>query len=301
MRMKSLIVDILKHIVYDELVSGKIDLSKADYINQRAIINSIFKHGEYNKGQLILRLTVIDSLYSTNASYSYFSIEEMAEKILSLGTQRQARDYFYAIACMGKDIKKLFDEPYGIQKDLREGSKQMSLLSKYAYYELCQESERYSKGFPIYDRLAKESYPIVCRMLKLKPVERLPQTPTIEPYVRCINQLRRSLFDGDGTFQGFQQFDVLDAYLWRMGKFNEGNLSLLLGREDYCRFIRNIRLDADTTGNTLSSDRFNKQVLQALAHAERPFANCSNEAYLAILLKHWRMFNSYGKHPLNSI
>lgn len=296
--MKASIVDILKHIVSDELVADIIDLSKADYKNQRALLNSIFRRGEYKRGELILRLTSIDSLYSTNASYSYFSIEEMAEKIMSLGTQRRARDYFYSIACMGKDVKNLFDEPYGIQKDLREGSKQMSLLSKYAYYELCQEPERYPKGFPIYDRLAKESYPIVCRMLNIKPKERLPQTPTIEQYVRCINQLRMSLFDGEDTFKGFQQFDVLDAYLWRMGKFNEGNLSLLLGRSDYCQFICNIKLDVGTTGKPLNSNQFNKLVLQALAHTERPFANCSNEAYLTVLLQHWRKFNSHDKHSI---
>lgn len=296
--MKSAIVDILRHIAVDELAGEKIDLSQADYINQRAIINSIFRQGEYTKGQLILRLTVIDSLYSTNAAYSYFSIEEMAEKILALGTQRQARDYFYSIACLGKDYKKLFDEPYGIQKDLREGSKQMSLLSKYAYYELMQEPQRYPKGFPIYDRLAREAYPIVCRMLKLKPVERLSQTPDIEPYINCINQLRKELFSNDEVFHGFQQFDVLDAYLWRMGKFNEGNLSLLLGREDYCQFIRNIKLDADTMGKALPSDQFNKLVLKAQAQAQSSFAKCSNEAYLSLLLQHWRMFNAHDRHPL---
>lgn len=295
--MKEAIVDILRHIAVDELAGEKIDLSQADYINQRAIINSIFRQGEYTKGQLILRLTVIDSLYSTNAAYSYFSIEEMAEKILALGTQRQARDYFYSIACLGKDNKKLFDEPYGIQKDLREGSKQMSLLSKYAYYELMQEPQRYPKGFPIYDRLAREAYPIVCRMLKLKPVERLSQTPDIEPYIKCINQLRKELFANDEMFHGFQQFDVLDAYLWRMGKFNEGNLSLLLGRDDYCQFIRNIKLDADTMGKALPSDQFNKLVLKAQAQAQSPFAKCSNEAYLSLLLLHWRMFNAHDRHP----
>ena len=292
------ILEILSHIAVDELNGENLDLSQANYLNQRAIINSIFSQGDYNKGQLILRLTVVDSLYSTNAAYSYFSIEEMAEKILSLGTQRQARDYFYSIACLGKDDLKIFDEPYGIQKDLREGSKQMSLLSKYAYYELMQEPALYPKGFPIYDRLAKEAYPIVCRMLKLKPVERLPQTPAIEPYIRCINQLRKELFANDERFHGYQQFDILDAYLWRMGKFNEGNLSLLLGRADYCQFIRNIGLEATLTSKPLPSDQFNKQVLHALAQAQRPFAKCSNEAYLSLLLQHWRTLNAHDRHPI---
>lgn len=295
------ILCILKRIAADELDTGHIMPDKAGYINQRALINSLFEQESYGRGQVMLRLTVIDSLYSTNAAYSYFSFEEMAERIIGLGSRDEARRYFYSIACMGNDTARLFDEPYGIQKDLLEGSKQMSLLSKYAYYELAQQPEQFPLGFPIYDRLAKITYPVVCRQLGLKPIEKMTEmsSPAIEVYVKCLNQLRQALFGGEQLFAGkYQQFDILDAYLWRMGKFNEGNLSLLLGREDNCRFIRNIRLDADTTGNPLSSDRFNKQVLQALAHAERPFANCSNEAYLAILLKHWRMFNSYDKHPI---
>lgn len=286
--MKAAILDTLRRIAVDEL-DVDIDLSQANYLNQRALIGSLFQSGDYNKGQLILRLTVIDSLYSTNAAYSYFSIEEMAEKIMSLGTREQARDYFYAIACLGKDRHRLFDEPYGIQKDLREGSKQMSLLSKYAYYEVMQDRGQYPLGFPIYDRLAKEAYPVVCRMLKIRPVERLPQTPDIEPYVKCINQLRAELFNDSKPFNGYQQFDILDAYLWRMGKFEDGNMSLLLGRDDYVTFINNIGLAA--AAENRSSGDFNALVRNALVHADNAFAGCQNEIYMNALRQHWLSFS----------
>ena len=136
------ILNVLSHIATDELDNETTNLVHADYNNQRTLISSLFNNDEYNKGQVILRLTVIDSLYSTNAAYSYFSFEEMSERILSLGSREMAQSYFYEIACLGKDKERLFDEPYGIQKDLKEGSKQMSLLSKYAYYEVLQKRER---------------------------------------------------------------------------------------------------------------------------------------------------------------
>lgn len=317
----------LDTIVLCELEMEDVDVSEAGYINQRSLISSLFK-GDYNRGQIILRLTVIDSLYSTNAAYSYFSFEEMAEKISNLGSQADARAYFYKIACGGKDDKNLFSEPYGYQKNLSEGSKQMSLLSKYAYYELLQNPAKYPLGFPIYDRLAKEAYPLVRKMLGEKEYYSMPQleTPTIEQYVLCLTQLREALFDGkelfkpQGAKKGYQQFDILDAYLWRMGKFSDGNLSLLLGRKDYEQFIINLGLAAslvkgenvrkeDETyrkrvladfesrypirdGKTLAFD-FNKLILSHLVTDKAPFAKMEDNAYLSALLDHWRIFESY--------
>lgn len=285
------ILSILKRIAADELDTGHIMPDKAGYINQRALINSLFEQESYGRGQVMLRLTVIDSLYSTNAAYSYFSFEEMAERIIGLGSRDEARRYFYSIACMGNDTARLFDEPYGIQKDLLEGSKQMSLLSKYAYYELAQQPEQFPLGFPIYDRLAKITYPVVCRQLGLKPIEKMTEmsSPAIEVYVKCLNQLRQALFAGEQLFAGkYQQFDILDAYLWRMGKFDGGNLSLLLGRDDYCTFIRNIGLAAKDKNSRIKSGDFDDRVRRALSTAERPFKGCGGEEYLTALLQHWQ-------------
>ena len=289
---KYVILNTMLHIATDELDGEFKDLTSVDYTNQRTLINSLFCNGGYNQGLVILRLTVIDSLYSTNAAYSYFSFEEMAERIMALGSRSEACDYFYNIARQGGDNLKLFDEPYGIQKDLSEGSKQMSLLSKYAYYEIMQDKSRYPLGFPIYDRLAKNAYPIVCRLLGLKPIARMSEqsSPSIETYVRCLDQLRQAIFgDNETLFEGkYQQFDILDAYLWRMGKFDGGNLSLLMKRGDYTTFIKNIGLDVNT--GKLSSNDFNDAVRKALLHSNKPFKGCTNEDYLESLRQHWQFF-----------
>ena len=66
------------------------------YIQQREIIKSTFANGvPYSESCIIRRLIVIDSLYSTNANFNYFSIEEMTAAIYSIGPNEQnAIDYF---------------------------------------------------------------------------------------------------------------------------------------------------------------------------------------------------------------
>ena len=303
----------MQAIAEQELQQGASSLQQATYNDQRTLINAVFNGEEYTMGNVMLRLVVIDSLYSTNAAYSYFSFEEMAETICSLGSEKDAQDYFYMVVTSGKDPKGLFCEPYGIRKNLAEGSMQMSLLSKYAFYCLLQNPQRYPWGFPIYDRLAKESYPTVCKMLGIEKKHSLPalETPKIDEYLKCVGQLREALFgDSSELFCGYQQFDILDAYLWRMGKFEDGNLSLLIGRKDYERFVKNLGLETKgkeddaayrqrmaamyagqkAVGKDGKFD-FGKAVVQALEEGDAPFRGTSNEGYMNILLNHWQEFH----------
>jgi hypothetical protein len=318
--MTKSILQTMQTIVEKELLKGASSLQQATYNDQRTLIKSFFSGKEYGLGIVTTRLVVIDSLYSTNAAYSYFSFEEMAEKICALGGEDKARDYFYKVALTGKDEKKLFCEAYGIQKNLSEGSKQMSLLSKYAYYSLIGHGEKYPLGFPIYDSLAKEAYPTVCKMLGIKPKHRLSslETPEIGEYIECLQQLRESLFGKSiALFNGFQQYDILDAYLWRMGKFESGNFSLLLGRDDYVKFVQKLDLQAKSIGKgkfeekdpdykkrmvdkykgnpCVSKDNkfdFGKAVVMlCLEKKMKPFAGIRNEAYMNELLNHWRIFH----------
>lgn len=224
------------------------DTDDFSYTQQRAMINQIFgmtSGTNYNVPSIMLRLTVIDSLYSTNAQYSYFSIEKMANKIRDLGDEAQAAQYFYTLVEEGKlakDEKKLFSSTYGIRKNCDEGSKQISLMSKYAYYVLIKELDKYPLGFPIYDSLAIEMYPLVCKKIGIKPQSKLSISDSIEKYVEALDELRNTIFNTENgnLFDKFQQYDLLDAYLWRMGKVNNGNYSLLFTRTEYEQFIQNL-------------------------------------------------------------
>ena len=310
---KADILTIMQAIAENELDTEAPTLQQATYNDQKLLISELFNSNKgYNTGIIMLRLVVIDSLYSTNAAYSYFSFEEMADKIIQLGSEDEARNYFYGIACGKKDTHKLFQEPFGIQKNLSEGNKQMSLLSKYAYYTLYSNKEcrkKYPLGFPIYDSLALESYPTVCKMLGLK--RRTSLWDDIEAYVEALDEVRAMLFDGKELFNGkYQQFDILDAYLWRMGKFNGGNLSLLLGRNDYMKFVNNLHLNALPVSGEKGKYKeeysaykkricgskekfdFNETVVELYTQEKcQPFKGLEDENYLNQLLAHWRMFN----------
>lgn len=319
---KDNILAIMQSIAENELSKDCGVLQSATYNDQKRLISALFDSSRgYNTSIIMLRLVVIDSLYSTNASYSYFSFEEMAQKIYDLGSEDAARMYFYAIATQtgDKDTQKLFDEPFGIQKNLSEGSKQMSLLSKYAYYALFNQ-KNYPLGFPIYDRLALEAYPTICKMLDI--AQQTDIANNICTYVKALDEVRKVLFDNNNLFlDKYQQFDILDAYLWRMGKFSSGNLSLLLGRKDYIEFIKNLKLnakpvvgeidvfkekDADYKRRMIDENGFgqikkNEQTFDFNETIVRlyteplcqPFENVSDQTtklYLEQLLEHWRKF-----------
>lgn len=317
--------DICKSIIENELRNHTdYDLAMSDigfYVNQRELISRIFNSGAtcgtknvgstcysiYNKALIKLRLIVLDSLYSTNASYSHFTFDEMADKIWKLGhTEKQARDYFYKIACRNSDDsddQKLFSAKYGVRKNLEEGGKQMSLMSKYAYYTLVADKVNFPLGFPIYDRLAKASY----KKIRKHNVFELPSIDntemTIEAYVKAMKKLRQSIFGNtyqQQLFEGYQQFDTLDAYLWRMGKFSEGNLTLLMDKEDYKKFIQNIGLNGKSKEDILSvissikpndTNYFNKAVMENMKQVgANSFKGLAKEQYLTTLYNHWKKY-----------
>lgn len=323
---KELIINVMRAIISEELSREVVPLKSATYKDQKVLISALFDSSRgYNSGIIMLRLVVIDSLYSTNASYSYFSFEEMAEKIYNLGSEEDAQRYFYQIAKGDEDKYNLFKEAYGIQKNLSEGSKQMSLLSKYAYYALYNQKQ-YPLGFPIYDSLALDAYPTVCKMLGIEQHTEI--ATDICNYVAALDNVRTILFGNDDFFQGqYQQFDILDAYLWRMGKFSGGNLSLLLGREDYVTFIKNLGLNANPLvgkenafyekdseyksrmmkkgTNSETEFDFNKTIVKLYTDSSsQPFIgmkDSNTQAYMEKLLEHWRIFNNAKKLPARFI
>lgn len=253
----------------------KYELSQKDNCSNRQPIIDVFnstKGDKYNKSGIITRLVVIDSIYATNAGYSYYSFEEMADKILAIGNENDAVKCFQALSStQGSDKLKaskkkdfttntLFDEPYGIQKNLSDGAKQISLMSKYAFYQLLEIQDD-GIGFSIYDRLANDAYPIVCDMLKIDKESQQDPYKTIASHIAAFDELRKSIF-GKSTkrYKDYQQFDLLDAYLWRMGKFTGGNIASL-SREDYTKFITNLGLAAEKKDNKWETATAYKQRL----------------------------------------
>ena len=127
--------------------------------------------------------------------------------------------------------KNLFSEAYGIGKDGKEKGVANSLISKYAYFETGFQ-------FPIYDSIACEMYPLVwhyCGFDKKSMPKLIHQNKggrvigckTLVEYTKAINLLIRKLDSKDINY------DLLDRFLWFVGKIRRGNLSLVLSREEY--------------------------------------------------------------------
>ena len=309
---------------------GEIDLEGIPYNNQRSVISKLFSGDGENQGKpqgqsqiqglchskehILLRLVVLNSYYSTNAAYSYFSLEDLAQRIIDETTafaklpkaQKLSDNFFYHILLdnisnPGKNVivgNALFKASYGIKKDATPGALLSSLISKYAYYCLLMDTTSYPLGFPIYDSLARESYQKVMKALGLKPntAQSLviqKNSGSIGAYIVALNKLREEIFGTGSTalFHGLQQFDILDAYLWWMGKLEGGNLSLLLTKSEYEQLIANVKLVPPIKVNGKDINPVELQILNKLKDpSSTPFAGIGGgrELFLNTLLAHWR-------------
>lgn len=304
---------------------GVIDTKGLPYNNQRAIISRLFdEKGVQGQGQgldqgqvsgqgyvhvqehILLRLVVLNSYYSTNAAYSYFSLEQLADRIIDETTQfagksgKLPNDYFYDIVLqnLGKPTtigKAFFEASYGIKKNGTPGATLKSLISKYAYYCMMMDTKRYPLGFPIYDSLARESYRKVMSAMGLKPqTAQTLQSGSIGEYISALNELREEIFGKGATalFCGLQQFDILDAYLWWMGKLEGGNFSLLLTEDEYKMLINYVNPTPPIKGDKSQGKKIDEQIAKALKKpSTAPFASIADpqrKKFLTAMIDHWR-------------
>lgn len=218
------------------------------YDKNRDLIKSLFDPAiPYNVDVVYKRLVVIDALYSTNMNQRYYGIEDMANTIYALSPSDAGLRVLVCNfrnggfpAVSSDQIAKAFAMSYGIHKNLARAGSAMSLLSKYFYYLLLTDpSEKI--GFPIYDSLASDMYPIVCEYVydsgTPRKIVNVKKINHLCDYFLALDQLRNSIGISSIGGRSLQEFDLLDAYLWRMGKFSGNNFSLLLDKTDYKKLI----------------------------------------------------------------
>ena len=124
----------------------------------------------------------------------------------------------------------------------------------------------------------------------------------IDVHVAALDEIRKVLFEGESYNFLLQQFDLLDAYLWRMGKLDAGNLSLLLNRQEYARLIENFGLqfyvgerifenDSSEAVKAKKDKQFAKLVVTKCKDKSIDVAAITNgiEDYIfKALISHWR-------------
>ena len=217
----------------------KIHLEKKDesgYSLGKSTILKVFKATDgYSHEDILARLTLIDSMYSTQMSRRYYGLEELAVALADVHNRKNLEEAFLDFL-KDKDLKpfelrnskkvrtNLFIEKYGIGKNGEDKGSAVSLISKYAYFET-------KFKFPIYDSIVREMYPRVWNYCGFPKSEMLEfKYNDMTSFVEMINLMISKL---NSTYVNY---DSLDRILWYVGKIYRGNLSLVLSRKEYDAF-----------------------------------------------------------------
>ena len=217
----------------------KIHLEKKDesgYSLGKSTILKVFKATDgYSHEDILARLTLIDSMYSTQMSRRYYGLEELAVALADVHNRKNLEEAFLDFL-KDKDLKpfelrnskkvrtNLFIEKYGIGKNGEDKGSAVSLISQYAYFET-------KFKFPIYDSIVREMYPRVWNYCGFPKSEILEfKYNDMTSFVEMINLMISKL---NSTYVNY---DSLDRILWYVGKIYRGNLSLVLSRKEYDAF-----------------------------------------------------------------
>lgn len=131
-------------------------------------------------------------------------------------------------------IKRLFKEKYGY---VRKGNTlvqdhAVSIITKYLFFLLKVNSKR-GVGFPIYDTIVKNQINRIAKKLGLGSVKNLKD---VANYVKILYEIIRALgtrYQNLCKQYGMQEFELLDFFLWRVGKLKKRDYSNLLSKQEY--------------------------------------------------------------------
>ena len=220
--------------LFEKIHSEKKD--ESGYSLGKSTILKVFKATDgYSHEDILARLTLIDSMYSTQMSRRYYGLEELAVALADVHNRKNLEEAFLDFL-KDKDLKpfelrnskkvrtNLFIEKYGIGKNGEDKGSAVSLISKYAYFET-------KFKFPIYDSIVREMYPRVWNYCGFPKSEMLEfKYNDMTSFVEMINLMISKL---NSTYVNY---DSLDRVLWYVGKIYRGNLSLVLSRKEYDAF-----------------------------------------------------------------
>ncbi len=193
-------------------------LTNCPYETQKEKIVELFEITKNNtsKEDILLRLFVVDSCYSTNMNRRLFGFEELANLIFEIDSKL---DENINVKKFIESSLKLLDYPVGIDKKGKSKGHAFSLITKYIYFKT-------KFNFPIYDRLVFDG-------LREEGLVELPRNPSKE-YFKRLGAIKDKYK---------VSFDDLDKYFWVCGKIRKGSLSLLISdKESYVDFLDKLNL-----------------------------------------------------------
>ena len=204
--------------------------------NKRAISQLFGVTSEEKEEDILLRLTVIDSMYSTQMNKRYYALEDLAKAMFTLKTEKGCSlaklftDFANAPKASKVDYSggNLFGNSYGIGKDGEEKGIAISLISKYAYFTTDYQ-------FPIFDSIVCDMLPRLSAYNGFSKPE-IKGTNGADKMVSFVSEINSFISQCGGV--GFKvSYDSLDRLLWVLGKIERENLSLVLSKAEYLSYV----------------------------------------------------------------
>jgi len=205
---------------------------------------------EITKEDIYRQLALIDMFYSTNVyRMRRFGLEEIADGIYDLckgtngrHTLGELSSKLNATRPLHPDVKRLFPFLFGYTDGVKN-AKAPSLLSKYFYFVslVCPIDEW---GFPIYDSIVCGLLHRLQRKLGIKPLatsQNITQSnANIDVYIDGLKRVIDVLEANNPTLwktSGKLKYDLLDYFLWHIGKAGKGSYESLMTKAEYLSYF----------------------------------------------------------------
>ena len=276
---------LIKHI-QDSRKEKSADYMNSGYSANKAAIMRIFaKTKPDDKTDILARLALLDSMYSTQMTKRYYGLEELADALYLVGTDsidngvlkdKTIRERFIQLLndndlhkqfmydksksidkdCANGNVVNLFSEKYGIDKEGEDKGTALSLITKYAYFET-----RFK--FPIYESIVKEMYPLIVRYCDFN-INNKEFDETIMSFLKAIKLLRNKVAYNVCSLS----FDDLDCMLWTVGKILRGNMSLVFSMDQYKKYGKDFNIRCWSKEQIESAFKENTYLLQFMLFAK---------------------------------
>ena len=235
----------MKSLLYYANLASDILENNTQYCISKNFIseNTFCSNNDINDEQdFKLRLSIIDSLYSTQMGKRIYGIETIVNSIRNISHSDSKLRYLFINYLDNEDCKDtihklLFVDIFGYNKKGAGYGVATSLISKYAYFLT-------NYKFPIFDSMVNKVYPIIAEKYKIKLPKKISKSKNNNFFqiMKILNKESR-----------INDFDKLDKLLWLYGKIAFGSLSFLLTEQNYIDLVSDIEFLPNEDGNHKSN------------------------------------------------
>jgi len=219
-------------------ITNKI-LDWTNYELNKNIISEIFNKQE---NSTLLKLTIIDSFYSTNMSKRYFWLEDLNKFINDI---LEKEDYNDSKSFLKNHLKEIVNTKIWIQKNTKKSWHALSLITKYFYFKT-------NFNFPIYDNLIFEE------LKYYYPNDKIEKYGL--KYFEKLNELKNDLEWNDN-----KKIDNLDKILWLSWKIRKWSFGLIVkDKEEYKEIINELYKNENIENLNKRDDKLETLIVEKL-------------------------------------